>query len=86
MAKYEVFIKPSAAKGLEGVGTKKDRQRIVARIREFVENPRPPGFQKLSGADKYRVRCGNYRIVYSINDDELLVQVVKIGHRREVYR
>ncbi len=86
MAKYEVFIKPSAAKELEGVGTKKDRQRIVARIRELTENPRPPGFQKLSGADKYRIRCGNYRIVYSINDDELLVQIAKIGHRREVYR
>jgi mRNA interferase RelE/StbE len=86
VAKYEVFIKPSAAKELEGVGTKKDRQRIVARIRQLTENPRPPGFQKLSGADKYRIRYGNYRIVYSINDDELSVEVVKIGHRREVYR
>ena len=86
MAKYEVFIKPSAAKELEGVGAKKDRQRIVARIRELTKNPRPPGFQELSGSDKYRIRCGNYRIVYSINDDELLAQVVKIGHRREVYR
>ncbi len=79
MAKYEVFIKSSAAKELEGVGTKKDRQRIVARIRQLTENPRPPGFQKLSGAGKYRIRYGNYRIVYSINDDELSVQVVKIG-------
>ncbi len=86
MAKYEVFIKPSAVKELERVGTKKGRQRIVARIRELGESPRPPGFQKLSGSDKYRIRCGNYRIVYSINDDELFVQVVKIGHRGEVYR
>jgi mRNA interferase RelE/StbE len=86
VAKYEVFIKPSAAKELEGVGTKKDRQRIIARTRELTANPHPPGFQKLSGADKDRIRCGNYRIVYSINDDELLVKVVKIGHRREVYR
>jgi len=86
VAKYEVFIKPSAVKELEGVGTKKDRQRIVARIRQLTENPRPSVFQKLSGADKYRIRCGNYRVVYLINDDELLVQVVKIGHRREVYR
>jgi len=86
VAKYEVFIKPSAAKELEGAGTKKDRQRIVARIRELTEDPRPPGFQKLSGADKYRIRCGNYRVVYSINDDQFLVQVVKIGHRRDVYR
>ena len=86
MAKYEVFIKPSAAKELEGAGTKKDRQRIVARIHELTETPRPPGFQKISGAEKYRIRCGNYRIVYSINDDELSVQVVKVGHRREVYR
>ena len=93
MARYEVFIKPSAAKELEEVGTKKDRQRLVSRIRELTENPRPHGFQKLSGADKYRIRCGDYRIVYSINDivysindDDLAVRVVKIGHRREVYR
>ncbi len=86
MAKYEVFIKPSAAKELEGVGTKKDRQRIITHIRELTENPRPPGFQKLAGSDKYRLRCGNYRIVYSIHDEQLLVQAVKIGHRREVYR
>ena len=86
MAKYEVFIKPSAAKELEGVGTKKDRQRIVSHIQELTENPRPPGFQKLSGTDKYRIRCGNYRIVYSIDDSKRIVQVVKIGHRRNVYR
>jgi mRNA interferase RelE/StbE len=86
VAKYEVFVKPSAVKELEGVETKKDRQRVVARIRQLTENPRPAGFQKLSGADKYRLRCGNYCIVYSINDDELSVRVMKIGHRREVYR
>lgn len=86
MAKYKVFIKPSAAKELEGVEKKKNRQRIVAHIQELAKNPRPTGSQKLSGADKYRIRCGNYRIVYSINDDERFVQVVKIGHRREVYR
>ena len=86
MAKYEVFIKASAAKELEGIGTKKDRRRIVARIQELGKNPRPLGFQKLSGADKYRIRCGNYRIVYSINEDDLIVQIVKIGHRKEVYR
>ncbi len=86
MAKYDVFIKPSAAKELEEVGTKKDRQRIVANIRDLTENPRPPGVQKLSGSDKYRIRCGNYRIVFSICDDDLSVQVVKIGHRREIYR
>lgn len=86
MAKYEVFIKPSAVKELEGVGIKKDRQRIVAHIRELTENPRPPGFQKLSGTGKYRIRRGSYRILYSINDDELSVRVIKIGHRKEVYR
>ena len=86
MAKYEIFIKPSAVKELEGIGTKKDRRRIVSRIHELIENPRPPGFQKLSGADKYRIRCGHYRVVYSIDDDELMIQVVKIGHRREIYR
>ena len=86
MAKYEVFIKASAAKELEGIETKKGRRRIAAHIQELTKNHRPPGFQKLSGADKYRIRCGNYRIVYSIKEDDLIVQIVKIGHRSEVYR
>jgi len=86
VAKYEVLIKASAAKELEEIGTKRDRRRIAAHIQELAKNPHPPRFQKLSGADKYRIRCGNYGIVYSINEDDFVVQIVKIGHRREVYR
>ena len=86
MAKYRVFIKPSAAKELEALGTRKDRRRIVARILALADAPRPPGSQKLSGAEKYRLRCGVYRVVYTISDAELAVRVVKVGHRSEVYR
>ncbi len=86
MASYRLLIKPSAAKEIEA-SPKKDRLRIIKRIQELSDNPRPPGCEKLSGQDdKYRVRQGAYRIVYSISDEELIVWVVKVGHRREVYR
>lgn len=85
MASYSVFIKPSAAKELEVV-PRKDRLRIVERIRDLAEDPRPPGCEKLSGDEKYRVRQGRYRILYTIQDEVLVVTVIKIGHRREVYR
>ena len=86
MASYRVFIKPSAVKELEAVGTKKDRTRLVARIRSLATDPRPPECQKLSGSEKYRVRQGAYRVVYFIEDDRLVVTVVRVAHRREVYR
>jgi mRNA interferase RelE/StbE len=87
VARYSVVIKPSAIKEIEAVGQKKDRQRIVARIQALGENPRPQGSEKLSGTlDRYRVREGNYRIVYAIHDDALLVDIVKVGHRKDVYR
>ena len=86
MAAYRIFIKPSAAKELDAIGSRKDRRRIVAKIQSLADDPRPPGCQKLSGAEKYRVRQGNYRIVYSIEDDRLLVLVVRLGHRKNVYR
>ncbi len=86
MASYEVLIKPSAAKELEGVGSKKERLRIVARIRSLAEDPRPPGCQKLSGSEKYRIRQGAYRILYTIDDEVVTVVVVRVAHRREVYR
>lgn len=87
MARYRILIKTSAAKEIEAVDQKKDRQRIVSRIQSLAENPRPPGREKLSGqGDKYRVREGHYRIVYSIEDEDRLVYVVKVGHRKDVYR
>lgn len=85
MARYSVQIKRSAARELEAVPLK-DRRRIVRRIQDLASEPRPPGCEKLSGEDKYRLRQGNYRILYEIVDLELIVMVVKIGDRRDVYR
>ena len=86
MANYKLRIKKSAVKELETISRKSDRQRIVARIESLAENPRPPGCKKLSGSDRYRIRQGDFRIVYSVEDDELVVYVVKIGDRKSVYR
>jgi mRNA interferase RelE/StbE len=87
VARYRVQIKPSAAKEIEAIDAQKDRQRVVARIQALGDEPRPFGYEKLSGQNqRYRVRVGVYRIVYTIEDDLLLVLVVKVGHRRDVYR
>ena len=86
MASYRLLIKPSAAKEIES-SPKKDRLRIVKRIQDLSTDPRPPGCEKLSGHDdKYRVRQGTYRIVYTISDVGLVICVVKVGHRKDVYR
>ena len=87
MASYSVFIKPSAAKEIEAVGQRNDRQRIVTRIRSLARDPRPFGSEKLSGRrDLYRLRVGRYRVVYSVGDAELVVLIVRVGHRKHVYR
>jgi len=62
------------------------QRRILAKVRTLAENPWPVGFLKLTGADAYRVRVGNYRIIYTVQSNELLVLVLDVGHRREVYR
>jgi mRNA interferase RelE/StbE len=85
VASYSVLITKTAAKELEAVPVT-DRKRIVSRIRALADDPRPARAEKLSGEDKYRLRQGNYRVLYEIIDDVLTVTVVKIGHRREVYR
>ena len=86
MARYSVEIKPSAVREIEAIPQKRTRQRIVQRIRSLGENPRPPGCEKLTAQNRYRVRQGQYRIVYSVADDALVVYVVRIGHRSSVYR
>ncbi len=86
MARFEVLIKRSAVKEIDAIPRKKDRQRVVERIRRLADDPRPPGCHKLSGHDRYRIRQGSYRILYSIEDEQLMVYVVKVGHRRDVYR
>ncbi len=85
MASYSILLTRSAAKELERVPTK-DRQRIVTRISALANNPRPVGAEKLSGDEKYRIRQGDYRILYEIVDAELIVTVVRVRHRGEVYR
>jgi mRNA interferase RelE/StbE len=86
MARYRVLIKPSAAREIGALPTKRQRQRIVARINALGDEPRPHGCEKLSGQDRYRVRQGVYRIVYAVEDDQLVVYVVKVGHRSSVYQ
>lgn len=87
MASYKVVIRKTAAKELEAVGGKADRERIVQRIQALAHDPRPMGVEKLTAhGDKYRIRQGNYRILYEIEDDVLIVTVVKIGDRKDVYR
>lgn len=86
MASYKLRIKKSAAKELEAISRKADRQRVAKRIDALAEDPRPLGCKKLSGSERYRVRQGSYRIVYAIEDDELVVYIVKIGDRKSVYR
>jgi mRNA interferase RelE/StbE len=82
---YKIQIKPSAVKELEALPNK-ELSRVVRRIQGLADNPRPPGCEKLSREEKYRIRQGSYRVVYAISDDERTVLVVKVGHRREVYR
>ncbi len=85
MASYELAFKKSVAKDLR-VFPKADVQRIVRRMQALADDPRPAGCEKLSGQERYRVRQGVYRIVYEIRDERLVVLIVKVGHRREVYR
>jgi len=87
VASYSVLIKTTAAKELEAVEPRAVRVRIVSRIRGLAQTPRPHGSEKLAGEqERYRIRQGAYRIVYSVDDEARVVEVVKIGHRREVYR
>ena len=85
MASYRIVFKQSVAKDLRPI-PKKDVQRILKRINSLADDPRPVGVEKLSGDEKYRIRQSNYRILYVIEDDIVTVTIVKVGHRRDVYR
>jgi len=85
MANYEIVFRESIAKDLRAIPNK-DVARILQRINELAQDPRPPGSEKLTGEEKYRNRQGNYRILYTIEDEIVTVTVVKIGHRRDGYR
>ncbi|MDO8881257.1 MAG: type II toxin-antitoxin system RelE/ParE family toxin [Coriobacteriia bacterium] len=85
MASYRILLKRSVLKDLEPLPAR-DRARIMERIGALADDPRPRGCEKLSALERYRVRVGDYRIVYAIKDAELVVWVVRVGHRRDVYR
>ena len=84
MAEYNIFFKKSAVRELDKI-PKKDLKRILNRIDSLSKEPRPKGVEKLAGDNRYRIRQGNYRIVYSIQDNERIVWIVKVGHRCDVY-
>ena len=85
MAEYEILFKESVWKDLKKIPNN-DLKRILSRVEKLGDDPRPMGYEKLTGEELYRVRQGNYRIVYSIQDNELTVWIIKVGHRKNVYR
>jgi len=85
MGEYKIYLKKSVEKDLSTI-PKKDLRKILRRIASLTQNPRPEGHEKLTGQERYRIRQGRYRIVYSIQDDVLTVWIVKVGHRKDVYR
>ena len=85
MAEYKIYFKKSVLKDLQSI-PKKDIKKILKVIESLSNDPRPSGCRKLSGQERYRLRQRQYRIIYSIQDDEISVWIVKIGHRKDVYR
>jgi len=85
MDEYSIVVRKSVAKDIKAI-PKKDAQRIIKTIRGLAKDPRPPQSKKLSGEEKYRLRCGAYRILYQIEDDRLVICVVRVKHRKDVYR
>ena len=85
MAKFEITFRPSVAKDVKGIPAT-DMKRILERINALAEDPRPPGSIKLSGKEYYRIRQGDYRIIYEIIEERVVIVVIKIGHRRDVYK
>jgi mRNA interferase RelE/StbE len=87
VAVYSVLIKASAGRELDRLGTKSDRVRIVKRIQALADDPRPHGYEKLAGySDRFRIRQGNYRVVYHVDDARREVTIFKVGDRKEIYR
>jgi mRNA interferase RelE/StbE len=82
---YDLLIERRAQKQLAKI-PEPDHGRIIAAIRELAEQPRPEGVKKLTGREAWRIRVGNYRIIYEIHDEKLVVLIIAIGHRRDIYR
>ncbi len=85
MAEYSIFFKVSVEKDLRKV-PQEEIKKILQKIDSLKANPRPSGSEKLTGQERYRIRQGRYRILYSVEDNELTISVVKISHRKDVYR
>ena len=85
MASYRLLVKRSAVKELQSLRIK-DRRRVVRRLQALADDPRPQGCEKLAGVALYRVRQGDYRVLYEISDAQKSVTIVKVGNRRDVYR
>ena len=85
MAKYELVVRPSVFKDTKDIPSN-DLKKILKKMNDLCGDPRPPGSVKLSGLEYYRIRQGDYRIIYEIEDNRLIVVVVKVGHRRDIYR
>ena len=85
MAEYEIFFKESVYKDFRKI-PKKDLQKILSKIQNLKLDPRPSGSEKLTGQEFFRIRQGKYRIVYSIQDNQITIWVIKVGHRKEIYR
>jgi len=85
MGRYRLVFRKSVVRDLRRIPNH-DLKRILSTLESLSEDPRPVGIEKLSGNERYRVRQGNYRIIYEINDNEIVVVVVKVGHRKDVYR
>ncbi len=85
MAAYKIFFRKSVWKDFEPIPDN-DLKKLLERIESLSEDPRQPGCKKLSGQERYRLRHGRYRIIYSIQDEELTIWIVKVGHRKSIYR
>ena len=85
MAAYKLLFKESVQKDFPGI-PKKDLRKILSRIKILADDPRPPGCEKLTGQDRYRMRQGRYRVLYFVEDEERTVTIVKVGHRKDIYR
>lgn len=81
---YKIEIKASAQKELKNLPNK-ELKKVIEKISSLATNPRPTGCKKLSGDEKYRIRVGNYRVLYSIEDEILVIFIFKVGHRKDVY-
>lgn len=85
MAKYKIEFKKSAVKELNELDSKVIK-RIISKIKTLASNPRPEGCIKLTSEERYRIRIGNYRILYEIIDDLLIIYIVKVAHRKDAYK